>query len=783
MCHLNWVGKALFGLCLTFCHFYSFAQGKIEGTVADQEKNPITKASLLLVELKRWTEADPQGRFQFDAVPAGTYQLQVTSHDFGNQLATVEVTSGQATQIDIVFDVLFHEYLTVSATPWRKSISDVSQTVGILTHEQLQRKLQPTLGETLAQEPGVTSTYFGPGASRPIIRGLGGDRIRVLEGGLESGDASSISADHASSIDTLNVERIEVLRGPASLRYGSSAVGGVVNVVDNRIPEFVPNKDVLGAVEMRGNTVSDESGIGINLNGGHNRVAWHLDFSAFDTSDYEIPGHAEIEEEGEEEEEEPFNGTLENSALETQKGTAGLSYISDRGFIGVAVTRFDSEYGIPGHGEHGHGHEEGEEEEEEEEEEGEEEEFVTIDMEQKRIDVRGGLRFDNPSFQNLNIRLTRTDYAHTELEGEEIGTRFFNEYTELRAEAVHQKIWGLTNGSFGLQHSKRDFEAIGAEAFVLPNETDRTALFIYEEMDQGPWSINFGGRLERHQLNGSVAEHHEHEEEGHEEEEEEEEIEQFDLSFNGFSASFGFIYGQEKPFSVSANATHTERAPTAEELFSNGPHLATSSFEVGDPTLDSEKSLGLDVQLRHKTGPLTGELSFFSNRFDDYIYQQATGEMEDGLPEFEYQQRDASFHGGELHVDASLYHTDPHHLHLEFTYDFVRGELDSGGDLPRITPERWTISLEYKQPGWFVRTDIRRTEKQDRVAALETATEGYTMVHASLGYRFFVGGTIHHLLLRGNNLSDEEARVHTSFLKDRTLLPGRDLSLSYRLSF
>ncbi|MDJ0841663.1 MAG: TonB-dependent receptor, partial [Acidobacteriota bacterium] len=660
----------------------------LSGKAEDAAGEAVHHGSALLVELKRSVKIGDDGSFRFEKVPAGTWNLQVTSRDHGTKLQRVVLKAGETTRVTVEFDLTVHEYLTISAAPTRKSISDVSQAVGVINEDELMVLMQPSLGETLSSQPGVSSSYFGPGSSRPIIRGLGGDRIRILEAGVDTGDVASTSADHAVSIDTATADRVEVLRGPASLRYGSSAVGGVVNVLDNRIPETVPGVPLEGQLELRGDTAADKRATSIRLNGGTGSFAWHADFSTLETDDVEIPASPEEEhgeeehgeeEEGEEHEEEPFNGVLENSAIDSDKGSVGVSYVTDRGFIGLSVVDYNTFYGISGHGHHGHDEEEEHEEgEHEEEEEGEEE--VNIDLEQRRYDLRGELRLDGP-FDTLNFRIGANDYEHVELEGEEIGTTFTNEYQEIRVEATHGAFGAMTSGSVGVQYSQRDFQAIGEEAFVPANDTDRLAAFIYEEMERDTWSLTMGLRVERQNNKAEAFDPHHHEEEGEEHEEEgeehEEEAQPFDLDFDGISASLGYIYGLDKDYAVAVNLTHTERAPNAEELFSNGPHLATAAFEVGNPDMDKESSLGLDVVLRKKAGLITGELSLFTNQFSDYIYEQFTGEEEDGLREFEYVQADADFTGGEFHADITLLHTEPHHLHAEFSYDFVRGELDA----------------------------------------------------------------------------------------------------------
>jgi len=744
--------------------------GSISGKVTTINGEPLPQAKISILDLKRTTKTDDQGQFSFQAIPAGTYRIQVSTSYWGNQLHKVDVAEGQAVEANFEFDVRIHEDLTISATAQHKSISDVSQAINVLSEQDLLEKSAVTIGATLEEEAGIHSTYFGPGAGRPVIRGLGGDRIRVLEGGLGTGDASSTSVDHAVSTDMLTTERIEVLRGPATLRYGSNAVGGAVNIIDNRIPEYLPDSSLGGEVGLRFNSVADERAGAASLNGAVGSLAWHADYSDRDTDDYEIPGHPEqFPEEGEEE-----TGILENSSLTSTKGALGLSFIKDRGFLGLSVTRFETNYGIPGHG-HEHEHEEGKNEGDEEEEES-----VRIDLEQQRLDLRGSLNLDIGSWQSLNLRYSQADYQHLELEGSETGTRFDNDAKEARFEAVHQ-AWGpFSSGSVGLHYKDRDFQAIGEEAFVPPNQTRQWAAFVYEEVERTTWNLSAGIRFENQQTEGDFLEHH-HEDEGSEAEEEE--AEHFDLDFSGLSGSLGLVVFKDKPFGLAFNLTHTERPPTPEELFSNGPHLATASFEVGNPDLEEERSLGANLSLRRTKGLVTGEINIFTNRFQDFIYQSDTGDEEDGLPEFVYLQQDADFYGGEIHVDTTLWHTEPHHLHLELTADLVRAELDSGENLPRISPRRYRADLEYQQSQFWIKASVTRTSTQDRTAPGETATEGYTILGASAGYRFFAGGLSHELLATGSNLGDEVGRVHTSFLKDRIILPGRNISLAYRLRF
>jgi iron complex outermembrane receptor protein len=702
--------------------------GSIAGKVTTPDGTVVTDASVLLADLRRSTKVAEDGTFRFDDVPPGEYLLEASSDRLGAVVDRVTVPAGGTAEVTLAIDLTVHrDEILVTASPDARSQYEIAQPTSVLDGEELQLRLQPTLGETLSREPGVTSTFFGQGASRPVIRGLGGDRIRVLEGGIGVGDASATSPDHAVSVDPLAAERIEVLRGPATLLYGSSAVGGVVNVIDDRIPDSLPESRATGIVELRGGTVADERGGIASVSGALGRFAWHADFLRRETDDYEIPG-AE-------------SSVLPNSATETESGSLGFSHVAEGGFLGVSTTRYSTLYGIPGG-----------------------DEAVRIDLDQERYDLRGGITRPFAFFRGANLRFGTTDYEHVELEGAEVGTIFRNESWEGRFELLQKPI-GPLSGSVGLQAQNRDFEAIGDEAFVPPTQTGSWALFTFQEIARGPWRYQFGARYEAQDVTART--------EGPN-----------DRSFDGVSGSFGLVREFGEDYTLGLSLARSTKLPNAEELFSNGPHIATNAFEIGDPDLDEETSLGADLTLRRVTGRLTGEVTLFVNRFDDYIYESFTGEEEDGLTVFRYVQDDAEFRGAELTGVWELYHGEPDHLDVEFGADFVRAELrETGEPLPRIPSRRYRLGLHYRGEKLQGLIEGQRVEEQDRVAAFERPTEGYTLLNASLGYRFFAAAAIYDVLLRGTNLTDQEARNHVSFLKDRVPMPGRDVSLSLRVSF
>jgi iron complex outermembrane receptor protein len=727
-----------------------FAQNTavITGRVITADNKPVSDATVTLLELRRTVKVTSDGSFRFDALPAGHYHLHAESTRIGNSVGDAELAAGQTLAVEIVMDPAVHyEEIVVSAGPDARRASEVYQPVNVMAQEEIAEQLQPTLGETLNREPGVASTYFGPGSSRPVIRGLGGDRIRILEEGVGTGDASNVSPDHAVSVEPAKAQQIEIVRGPATLLYGSNAVGGLVNVIDNRVPAQVPAEKLTGALDLRLGSVANERSQALTLDGGLGSVAWHLDLSNRDAGDVEIPGPADAFDDPAE-----FDGKLANSSLEARSGTLGASWVGSRGFFGAAVTGFSTNYGVPGHAHH----------EEEEEGEGvEEESAVRIELDQKRLDLRGELTELGP-LANVRLRIGLNDYQHNEIEGGVVGTRFTNERLETRIEARHRPL-GAVKGVFGVQFANNDFAAIGDEAFVPPNTIDTRAVFAFEETTRGRFDFQFGARWEQQDISAAGAAP--------------------DRSFAGVSVAGGTIFHPAERYAVALSLARTVRMPTASELYANGPHLATRQFEVGDVSLSEETSLGIDVSLRKTAGRVKGQINLFRNSFDGYIYDQPTGQEEDGLPRFQYVQNDARFSGVELETHTELWHEGEHHLELELGGDYVRGRLIDGDDLPRVPPMRASLGLHYQRGQLAASVEAWRYATQRRVAELEQPTPGYTLVNASLSYRILSERVVHDLLLRATNLTDELARSHVSPLKESVPLPGRDVTLAYRATF
>ncbi len=654
-------------------------------------------------------------------------------------------------------DATDEDVIIVTASPLNRSVDEAITGLSILTDDDLQDRLAATIGETLKLEPGVSSTSFGAGASRPIIRGQGGDRVRVLLNGIGSIDASSASPDHVVAAEPAQAERIEVLRGASILRYGSSGSGGVVNVIDGRIPSDFPDGETDVAVRIGASSVDLGREVAASIDQRAGDVVFHFDGTFREADDYRIPVEAEsvaqLEEEGEEIPDDfDENRILDNSFAESRSLSGGLSYIGDSGFIGIAVNNFTSTYGIPG------GHEEGEEEEGEEEggEEEEEEGGVFIEADQTRIDLNAALDLDGP-IERVQVFAGYADYEHTEFEGPgEVGTVFANEGFEVRAEAI-QAAPGAWKAAYGVQYRERDFSAIGEEAFVPPTVTEQLGVYTFQEVEIGNGHLEAAARYERTDQENSVSGE--------------------DLSFDLFSISAGGNIFLADGFRVGANIFRTERAPTSEELFSDGPHLATSQFEIGDPTLGKETATGAEGSIRYADDSRSASVNVFYTNYSDYIFEIETGGEEDGLAVFQFVGEDAEYYGFEAVGETDLVDLGAFTLSADSLVEFVRATTDTG-DLPRIPPLSVLSGLEAESERFKLRAEWEYVSEADNLAAFELPTESYNQINGFLTWKAPIEAQDVQLRLSVLNIFDVEARQHTSFLKDIVPLPGRNVRFS-----
>jgi len=624
----------------------------------------------------------------------------------------------------------------------------------VLQGDELSRKRETGLGDMLSRELGISSSSFGPGASRPIIRGQDSSRVRVLESGLSMGDLSVISPDHAVAADTLSVSHIEILRGPATLLYGSGFSNGLVNMVTDRIPDRL-FKSTQGQFEGRFNSALEERSGAFGATGSIGQVSWNIEGSKRKTNDVNIPGQAT---QGASKSE---SGVIPNSAIESSNLSVGSSYVGERGFVGLSVARLDNVYGIPGP------------------------EMAKIDMTQTRYALSGELDEPLPGFRQLKFRVNYNDYRHKELEQSgDVSTRFGNDEVDGRAEFWHLPIadW---QGVLGLQFQHQDFIVKGEEAFLPSTASHSVGFFMLEQYQWRRWQFEIGGRLEHSNLdpesgigitdgNGFAS-----------------------RSFNLYSISMGGAWAFARGYQFDVTATRGQRAPTMNALYANGIHVATNTFDQGNSAISKETSNNFELSVQKTTGLVTGRINLFYNYIENYIFQQSRDADRDGFADRvndngeldiagtylvqDFNQTAARFYGLEAEARMVLL---PERLNVRVFTDIVYGRLKNNGNIPRLTPQRFGADLDYFQGNWQGNFHVTRVVRQDRVALLETETSGYTLMNAELSYRFNRGGaSFHTLFLQGRNLLDEEMRVHTSFLKDVSLLPGRAIVVGVRGTF
>ena len=651
---------------------------------------------------------------------------------------------------------------------------DILSGTSTISGEVLAEKTRAQLGDMLTSLPGVSATSFSPGASRPVLRGYQGNRVAVLTDGIGNIDASNTSADHAVTIDTLTVERIEVLRGPAVLLFGGQAVGGAVNALDKRIPRSIPDEAIhIDALAGYGSAARDWSGgasidmpitdrVIIHLDGSYrnsddlrtggyvlspNLRGEVLDFAAEETSEGNLEEAAEARELADQ------RGRIPNSAVKSWTAGGGIAFIDDNGNLGVSYSIYDTNYGIPARPGASHAHAAAETAEEAP---------VTIGLRQYRLDFRGELNLGEGLLEKLRLRGGYADYTHTEFEGAEVGTVFNSQGIEARAELIQNDRNGW-RGASGVQYQTRDFEALGAEAFVPPNKTRQYGLFTLQEYTKGNLDAEVAVRFDTAELRADTL--------------------GLTRSFNNVSAAFGLGYhiGDLK---IGANISRTGRAPAVEELFSNGPHIATQAFEIGDPDLKSERAWNGELYARYDTPGTAFSGTLYTNRFDNFIYDADTGNIEDDLPVFQYFQNDAKVWGVEFQASKRLASFGSSNLSVDGVADYTRAKISSGGgNAPRIPPLRLLGGVELTNASLDLRGEVEWSDAQTKTAAFETPTDGFTLVNASATWRPFGRGRNIALIASANNVFDVTARRAASFTKDFVPLTGRDFRVTARLSF
>lgn len=816
-------------LSLSAVSSQAFANHTVSGVVVDNLGKPVANAKITVHGSAVSVKTDKDGKFTITEAIQHVDEIHVAAAGYNH--ASLSLVEGQDSYTLTLSKSLI-EHIDVTATPLHASTLESATPITVISNEDLNNKHSATLGETLKSELGVHSSYYGPISSTPIIRGLDGPRVMIAQNGLDVSDASRVGPDHVVSTETSTVEQIEVLRGPATLFFGSGAIGGVVNVVDNRVPRA---KDDSGEIQVSNNSIADETEVSAMLNQTVGDFVLHFDGFYRDGDDYKVPGNPKLEvhdehdseeHEGEEHHDEheahDDKYTLENSASRARGFNLGGSLMLDNGFVGASVGYLDRLYGIPGHA---HGDEEGHEgETEEEHAEHAEEGAVKGDLKQTRVQVISELYFENTWFTNINTRMGITNYEHQEIEGDEVGTRFENDSLELRTDLMFAEVDGW-HGALTFDYKNSDFFAAGEEAFTPPSETTAIALGLIEEKHFGDVLLQAGARIERVEIESA----------------------EFDtLEFTPFSISAGLVYDFADGYNAAISLTHSSRAPSAAELLSFGPHIGTNSVEVGAiyelvhaheeeeheeqeheehhgvvehldeefevhaADLKEETSNNIELSLRKFEGKTGFVVNAFYNRVNDFYYQSNTGlffadvhdeheeeheevhmgeevhmdeahdeHAEEGLPIYQFVARDAEFYG----VEAQYIWQATDQFKVTLQADSITGKLTTGEYLPRIPPMRYGATFNYEMQNTTFELSTMVHAKQDKVAENESVTDGYTMTDFYVNHYVPVGNADLNLFLKVNNVFDQEARVHSSFLKNDTLLPGRSFVLGVRGMF
>jgi iron complex outermembrane receptor protein len=637
--------------------------------------------------------------------------------------------------------------VTVTATPFGgDENAQILAPAKVLHGDELKEKLGNSLGDTLSQELGVSASAFGAGASRPIIRGLEGPRVKILQNGMSILDASGLSNDHAVGGEASTANQIEILRGPAALLYGSGAIGGVVNIVNDRIPSVL-NAKPTGEAEMRYGTVDNMKNGSLSLDGAAGDIGLHVDGNFRDADDYKIPGHAVLDDPN------SASGKLPNSFTRANSLGVGASYIQSWGHIGASVGVNDDRYGIPTA----------------------DQSYITL--KQTRIDLDGLiLEPFGGAFESLRFKVGNTDYKHTEHEADGTpATDFKNDAIESRIELTHKPIDGW-RGTFGIQTENSKFSALAADGsgpeLVPVTKTDSIAGFLVEERDFGPFRVSGGARLESVKRTPDASSGF------------------ASRDFNLGSYSLGTLWTFTQGYGLSATASVAQRAPAIEELYSDGPHDSTATFDIGDPTLKKETSHNIEISLQKIEGPIRWKANLFQNRVQNFIYGRTDGTLVDDAgtpdPSGEFTQRfwsqaDATIRGAEAEI---TYNQNGPGVSLRAFTDTSRGRLDDAGNLPLQPTTRYGGEVGYRTGDWRSNLSVTHALKQDSLADFEDfAAPAYTLVDANLSYSQRIGATRVTWFATVKNLLNEDIRLSTSILADVAPLPGRNLIVGVRTSF
>jgi iron complex outermembrane recepter protein len=713
--------------------------------------NSVTAApvagTIVIDELGRETASAPDGTFAFEDVPPGNYHFTARAPKYRSRRSEIAVAAG-GQPVTLTIDPEIHYEEVVSVSPDARSQVESYQPTTVLAGQELEKQLEMSLGETLESQPGLASRSFGPAPARPVIRGLDGDRVLILQDGQRVGDLSSQSGDHGVPINPAAAQRIEVVRGPATLLYGANAIGGLVNVITDEIPRE-RQQGTEGNVSFDlGSGAREAAGAG-DVHWGNGLVALHVGGSARRTGDVRTP-----------------RGDIENTQSRSGTATVGLSWTGEKGYFGGSYGYDDTKYGVPVV----------------------EEGRLQLTPRRHAFSLRTGATDLGGAFDSFRATVGHRRYRHEELEGEEVGTLFRNTSSEVEVLGSHRAV-GLLKGSIGAWALDRRFEATGAEALSPPVDQRSIAAFVYEELTWPHVTFQFGGRVERTNF---------------------EPLAERERDFTNFSGSMGLLFrpaAANDNLTVAVSVARAVRNPALEELFFFGEHHGNFAFEVGNPELGSEKGLGFDVSLRWRSGRASGEVTYFRNAIDDYIFrnpiaadefeareQELEGRFpnraidhagheataEEGLQFIEFTAADSVLQGVEAHADVQVVES----VVAEVGFDYVRGELQATDDpLPRIPPLRFRGGLRYQRNALQAGGELVAVAEQDRLFGAELPTDGYLLLKLFTSYSFVTGAVTNTLTARIDNLADELYRNHLSLVKQFVPEMGRSIKLLYNVKF
>ncbi len=755
----------------------------LTGKVVDGQGRGIANARVEIVGGKISTTTDAEGQFVFSQ--ENVHELHISVPGYSHRIIHLNDSSTASLQIVMVASVI--EQVDVIGLPLHASVIESSLPITVLSGDELRKRQAATLGDSLENEIGVHTSFHGSAASTPIIRGLSGPRVLIAQNGLDVGDVSRVGPDHAVASEVSTAQQVEILRGPATLFFGSGAIGGVVNVIDQRVPS---DSETRGEWLLQHDSVNRQKLASFNVNSGSGNTALHVDGFLRDAEEYEVPINPET----------GSRGKIANSGEESNGFTFGSSYLAGDGYVGFSAGRLNREYGIPGHS---HGEDEGEE--------------VYADLHQNRYQLISEWHFDHRLLRALNTRAAYTDYTHAEIEAGMVGTTFTNKTAELRLDVLHQDFrdW---RGGVNLHYKESDIAAEGAEAFAPPTQSRTAAVAVMEERHFRDVLLQLGARLERiditaHNLALPHLEAHAHSEDepDHHEEESSTPVVEGNQDFTPVSFSVGAVWDFKPGYNLGLALSRSQRAPSAAELMSFGPHIGSGTYEIGalfalneidgelvadrNPArLRLETANNIDLTFRKHEGDLGIIFNAFYNKVDNYYFQQATGFFAEGGHEHEHE-HDDDIHADEMPIylftsaevrlqgfEAQVMWQISTQFKAAAFSDYVRAELADGEYLPRQSPRRFGVMLDYQWGDFTANVDATRYDSQNKVAPGESISAGYNMVDATITYK---AGWLNNLAvyIKGENLADTEARIHTSFLKDLAPKPGRNISIGVRGSF